>query len=205
MEVNHFKADTVLRLGDIDILKVLEKLNKLQISDWDTNEDFVINYNKGNKKALRSTQHITLKFSNKQSNPFQYITLSRWEDWKPLLMPIMEKVVSHYNYQKGCFPRVMFANLPSKCIIAPHTDGDEKGSIPHKIHIPLVTNDRCYFFIEEKRHFLEQGVAYEVNNSKKHGVANGGNSDRIHLIFEYLDFNAQTIEIQQQILKGEGI
>lgn len=202
MEINNWKAKGILNLGEVDVQSVLSKLKELTTDDWDTEEDFYVNYNKG-KKALSHTKHITLKFSDKKKKPYQYKTLSRWNNWEPYLLPLMEEIVNYYNYENGCFPRVMLANLPPKGFIAPHTDGDESGSIPHKIHIPLQSNEESFFFLEEQKFHLKVGSAYEVNNSIKHAVANGGKTERIHLIFEYLDFDAQTNIIQQQIKTGE--
>lgn len=202
MEVNKYKTKIVRNLGNVDISRLKHKIDQLKESDWDTEEDYKANYNK-ERTALLGTKHLIFKFSNKQVTPYEYTEYSRWMDWKEELLPLMDAATKPYNYDHGVYTRVMLANLPSKAFIRMHTDGDEAGTKPHKIHIPIQTNDSVYFFIEEERFHFEEGSAYEVNNSAKHAVANGGETDRIHLIFEYLDFNAQTKEIQQQIEMGE--
>lgn len=198
MEVNCHKTSSVVSIGRVDLAPLRLKMKQLRAMDWDTEEDFEANYNKG-KGALNATQHIILKFSDKQTSPFQYFELSRWKDWKEVVEPIMNQSTKHFGYANGYFPRVMFAKLPPKSFITPHTDGTNAGSIPHKIHIPIQTNESSYFYVEDEKFHLNEGVAYEVNNAVKHSVVNNGKTDRIHLIFEYLDFDAQPEIIQKQM------
>lgn len=207
MEINNRKAIGVHQIGKVDISLLQKKLSNLTDLDWDTKEDFEVNYNKQKsesefkvQKALDSTKHIIFKFANKQKSPFEYITCSRWDKWSKILLPIMNEATQYLSYENKYFPKVMLANLPSQNFIRPHTDGDEKGFIPHKIHVPIQTNKSSFFFLESERFFLEQGIAYEVNNGRLHSVVNGGVKDRIHLIFECLDFDAQSPEIKRQML-----
>lgn len=68
-----------------------------------------------------------------------------------------------------------------------------------RLHIPITTNERSFFFINESdNHWLEtdgiklpsiatyhlpaSGNAYVVDTTKYHSVYNGGRSDRIHLV-----------------------
>lgn len=204
METNVHKTEGIRELGSIDIALLKKKVEQLSDIDWDTEEDYAANYNK-DKGALLNTSHIILKFSNKQSNPFQYFECSRWKEWSEVLLPIMDQATSQFDYAHGFYPRVMLAKLSPKKFIGTHTDGDDSGSIPHKVHIPLETNKNSYFFIEEQRFNLLEGFAYEVNNRLKHSVANNGTTDRIHLIFEYLDFDAQSEVIKHQVNIGERL
>lgn len=200
MEINHHKAASILDLGRVEIEPLIQKLALLTEKDWDTQEDFEANYNKG-KGALNNTEHIIFKFSNKQVTPFEYFNCSRWEEWKNILMPILEQATLEYQYKNGFFTRVMLAKLPAKSFIFPHIDGNELGSIPHKIHIPIQTNEQTYFYVESIKYKLKAGWAYEVNNSVMHSAVNNGETDRIHLIFEYLDYNQQTETIKKQLEK----
>jgi hypothetical protein len=99
----------------------------------------------------------------------------------------MIQAVQPIGYKKGYFPRVMFAKMNPGTIIPEHIDGNTKGWIPHKIHIPLITNSDVLFSVHRIEHHFEKGIAYEVDNSGIHGVKNEGNTIRIHFIFEYLD------------------
>ena len=53
--------------------------------------------------------------------------------------------------------------------------------------MPLQTNPRVSFYVEPEYYHFPVGVAVEVNNLGVHAVKNDGDSDRIHLIFEYFD------------------
>jgi aspartyl/asparaginyl beta-hydroxylase (cupin superfamily) len=45
------------------------------------------------------------------------------------------------------------------------------------------------FYVDGEGYHFAEGEAVEVNNMGLHGVANRGDSDRIHLIFEYFDLD----------------
>lgn len=201
MEINNNKTDSIRELGKVRIKQLIEKLKLLTNIDWDTEEDFKANYNKRSKSVLNTTQHIILRFSNKQVDPFQYFSCSRWKEFAPILLPIMDAAAKPFGYIKGVYTRVMLAKLSPNCFIAPHKDGDKTGSIPHKIHIPLEINEGVFFYVDGIKYQLKEGEAYEVNNAAMHSVANSGDTDRIHLIFEYLDYNAQSRVIQNEIDK----
>ena len=78
----------------------------------------------------------------------------------------------------------MLAKLPAGCKIHRHRDAAPAAQFPHKIHIPLFTNDETFFCFDSEKKHLEVGKAYEVNNNIHHWAENNGQSDRIHLIFE---------------------
>lgn len=199
MEINPNKTALCRELGEVDINALSKRLAQLNDNDWDTPEDFETNNNKKPNRALNSTKHIILRFSDKQSTPYRYFNCSRWNDFAPILLPILNASTLPYNYKKGVYTRVMLANLPPKSFITPHTDGAKPVTIAHKIHIPLQTNDQAFFYIDGRKFSLKQGHAYEVNNSAKHSVANSGTTDRIHLIFEYLDYEQQSELIKKQM------
>jgi aspartyl/asparaginyl beta-hydroxylase (cupin superfamily) len=81
----------------------------------------------------------------------------------------------------------MLARMAPGGVIQPHRDANPAAKWPHKIHVPLLTNDRVTFTIEGRGYHLPEGEAVEVNNMGVHAVANAGDTDRIHLIFEYYD------------------
>jgi aspartyl/asparaginyl beta-hydroxylase (cupin superfamily) len=99
----------------------------------------------------------------------------------------MAQAVRPYGYARGEYPRVMLARMAPGGIIKPHRDANPAARWPHKIHVPLLTNDRVTFFVDGIGYRMPEGEAYEVNNMGVHAVENAGDSDRIHLIFEYYD------------------
>lgn len=195
MEKNLFKTDSIRELGKFDLRQLLEKVNFLSESDWNLEEDFKLNYNKSGK-ALSQVKHLTLRFINRQKEPYEYLESTRWEEWKSLLLPLMKQIVAPFEYKQAVFPKVMLANLAAGSFIPPHIDGGKQGYVPHKIHLPILTNNQSFFFLEDKKFHFEIAKAYEVNNGLRHAVVNNGSTNRIHLIFECLDFEIQPKSIQ---------
>jgi aspartyl/asparaginyl beta-hydroxylase (cupin superfamily) len=74
-------------------------------------------------------------------------------------------------------------------IIHPHRDENPAAKWPHKIHVPIQTNTDVTFFVDGTGYHLEEGEAVEVNNMGLHAVENRGETDRIHLIFEFYDLD----------------
>ena len=189
LEYTPNKTQSIHHLGNYEIDQLKQKVANLPAEYWDTKEDFKSNYNK--TKALKNVQHVIFKFADKREPPYKYFNLEKWESWKELLLPIMNNVVRSYGYQDGFYPRVMLAKLAPGGMISPHVDGIPPKVGGHKIHLVLNTNEDCYFYLVPDRHHLKVNNAYEINNARMHSVLNNGSSDRIHLIFEYLDINIQ--------------
>jgi hypothetical protein len=188
-EINRSKATTIRDLGPVDIAPLLDAVLALPEDAWDREEDFEANYNK--RGAISQGSHIIFRFSDRRETPYRYLELPVWTAWADRLLPVMHRAVAPYGYANPFFPRVMLARIPAGAFVPPHVDGDAAGHVPHKVHVPLLTNPRAFFFEEGVRHHLAPGRAWEVNNGIPHSVVNGGGNDRVHLIFEVLDGDAQ--------------
>ena len=151
------------------------------------------------KTGIGLTNHIMFTFSVKSEHELRYFKLPAWDHWKATLLPAMEAVTAPYGYARGYYPRVMLARLPAGKFVGPHKDGKDWAVHPHKIHIPIQTNDQSFFFLEKERFHFEVGKGYEVNNGLQHRVVNGGTTDRIHLIFEYMNWEEQEELVQQKM------
>ena len=68
-----------------------------------------------------------------------------------------------------------------------HMDENPSAIVPHKIHVPIKTDELAEFIEEKSSYYLKRGFAYEVNNRIAHGVKNKSENERIHLIFDYYD------------------
>ncbi len=189
-ERNTLKAPGVRDLGPVDVGSLVDSLDEIPDDTWDRPVDFRANYNKKGG-ALRHASHVIFRFSDRRATPIRYLELEIWDRWKARLLPVMREAAAPLGYRRHLFPRVMLAKLPAGAFIPPHVDGDTRGHVPHKIHVPLRTNSRAFFFLEGQRFHFEVGRAYEVNNGRMHSVVNGGDTDRVHLIFEYLNGELQ--------------
>jgi hypothetical protein len=138
-------------------------------------------------ETLDRTRHIVFRFVKDLKDWRTDYERPLWAQWQPLLQPVLDAAVKPYGYARGVFPRVMLARMAPGGIIQPHRDNMPAALWPHKIHVPLLTNDKVGFYIEPKTYYFPVGEAVEVNNLDVHAVKNEGDSDRIHLIFEYYD------------------
>jgi hypothetical protein len=183
LTANPRKTTGVRHLGLVDVAALRDAVLALDEAVW-----LRENAEKPNRViALDRTQHVVFKFI---SGPYDWrISFERplWQEWLPLLEPVLRQATAAYGYANGEFPRVMLARMPAGEVIKPHRDSAPAARWPHKIHVPLLTNPDVRFYVEPNEYHLEVGQAYEVNNLGVHAVRNGGAEPRVHLIFEYYD------------------
>jgi len=180
---NPRKTTSIRKLGSIDIAALLAAVQAIPEAVWDAE-----NADKPNKfEALDKTRHIVFRFVDSTRDWRGSHDRPRWEEWKALLQPVMDQAVADYGYARGVFPRVMLARMGPGGVIQPHIDANPAAKWPHKIHVPLTTNEKVGFVIGNTVHHFPVGEAVEVNNLGPHAVYNEGDSERIHLIFEYYD------------------
>lgn len=174
------KTDYFRHLGSADVEAVVERIKGIPESSWESENEA-----KPNKIAqLNDTRHIMFRFVTSTDNVFDFSDHPvLWDEWKDMLLPILEQAATKLGYTEYHFPRVMFARLPAGGEISGHSDGDASQFI-HKIHVPLITNDKTLFRVGRQAMHMPAGEIIEVNNKRVHAVSNEGETDRIHLIFE---------------------
>ena len=138
-------------------------------------------------EALDRTRHIVFRFVSDFQDWRKHYERPLWASWRPLIEPVLTQAVAPYGYANGEFPRVMLARMAPGGVIKPHRDANPAAKWPHKIHVPLLTSDRVVFYIDGVGYHFVEGEAVEVSNMAVHAVENNGDTDRIHLIFEYFD------------------
>lgn len=185
MQPNPRKTTSIRWLGQVAIEPLREAVLALPDSVWDAE-----NAKKPNRfGALDATRHIVFRFVSNFTDWRQSSDHPLWAEWRHLLEPVLRQATADYGYSRGAFPRVMLARMAPGGVIHPHRDQNPAAKWPHKIHVPLLTNDDVTFYVDGVGYHLDEGVAAEVNNMGVHGVANRGTTDRIHLIFEYFDLD----------------
>lgn len=110
-----------------------------------------------------------------------------WAHFAGHAMPLVREVIGKHYSSRGTIIRAMLAKLLAGKEIDEHFDDHPSFSVSHRIHVPLVTNDRVDFLIDGESFHLEEGIAYEVSNLDFHAVANRSNEDRVHFIFDYVE------------------
>lgn len=180
---NPRKTSSLRQLGKVDITDLLGAVLAIPEAVWDAE-----NADKPNKfEALDKTRHIVFRFVDSTRDWRGSHDRPLWREWQGLLEPVMAQAVRDYGYARGVFPRVMLARMEPGGVILPHIDANPAAKWPHKIHVPLTTNAKVGFRLGDAIHHFPVGDAVEVNNLGPHAVRNDGDTDRIHLIFEYYD------------------
>lgn len=197
---NPRKTTSVRQLGRIDVSALVAAVEAIPESTWDAE-----NAGKPNKfEALDKTRHIVFRFVDSTRDWRGSHDRPLWQHWRGLLEPVMAQAVRDYDYARGIFPRVMLARMAPGGVIQPHIDANPAAKWPHKIHVPLKTNERVVFFCGGAEHRFPVGEAVEVNNLGPHWVRNDGDTDRIHLIFEYFDADQPDPGWLVPFLKADG-
>ena len=185
MHANPRKTKSVKYLGELDVGSLRDDILAIPEAVWDLE-----NASKPNRfETLDKTRHIVFRFIKNLGDWREAYDRPLWGAWRSRLEPILAQATAPYGYARGSFPRIMLARMAPGGIIHPHTDNMPSATWPHKIHVPIKTNDHVQFFIDPDLHHFKEGQAVEVNNLGVHAVKNDGASDRIHLIFEYYDID----------------
>lgn len=183
VQPNPRKTRTFRQLGQVDIAALKEAVLAITEDQWNAE-----NAEKPNRfEALDVTRHIVFRFVSNYRDWRDSYDRPLWDAWKHLLLPVMAAATADYGYASGIYPRVMLARMVAGGVIKPHRDANPAAKWPHKIHIPIVTNDQVLFRVEGAQYVMPEGEAVEVNNMGVHSVENRGATDRINLIFEYYD------------------
>ncbi len=180
---NPHKTKSVKELGPVDISGIKGAILEIPEEVWNLE-----NQDKPNKfTELHKARHIVFRFVENMQDCTVYYDRPIWDEWKDKIQPVLDEAVKPYGYENGEFSRIMLARLEAGGEIAAHKDGSKAATFPHKIHIPIQTNDKVFFFANPKMYSFKEAHAYEVNNLDVHYAENGGDEDRIHLIFEYFN------------------
>jgi hypothetical protein len=90
---------------------------------------------------------------------------------------------------KGYIQSAILIKLPAGKSIPTHVDAALFFKKYHRIHIPLITNKQCFFTVGSETKHLKQGEIWEIDNGNlQHYVVNGGKTDRIHLLIDFLKY-----------------
>ncbi|MEO1246890.1 MAG: aspartyl/asparaginyl beta-hydroxylase domain-containing protein [Pseudomonadota bacterium] len=111
---------------------------------------------------------------------------SAWDRLYPFAAPVIAEILALGYPRGGKVVRLMAAKLRPGGRIALHADTHPSFGIGHRIHVPLKTNDQVEFIVDGQRVCMMPLHAYEIDNRRKHSVSNGGDDDRIHLVFDYV-------------------
>ena len=143
--------------------------------------------------TIKYTETFSLQGTKSNDHPLQYIfpadaSTNAWERSpkhlraKDLTVPLFDVpyVNSLLDTYKVGYGRCCI--LESKTCYTYHMD------ISKRIHIPIETNDKCFFVLnDEVVRLPADGSVYEVDTTKIHTFINGSMSIRTHIVGTLLD------------------
>lgn len=103
----------------------------------------------------------------------------QFEKFEPLIRPMLELLGQHYTFNQYA---AFIARLCPNGQIGMHHDAGAFLETCHRVHIPLQTNPKVAYCIENQEYYWQRGKAYEFDNTRLHGVKNRSDESRIHLV-----------------------
>jgi len=171
-----------LKKGDIPEELVDELFSKINSEHWH------INSVRNSMSNLENTQSIIMRFFSDyqkmradSSNFSRYIEdFSIYDHYRPVINKIKLELSKHYEYKNYM---VFLAKLFPYKNIGTHRDSSPFLETCYRIHIPIKTNSKVDYIIENTPYYWEKCGVYEFDNTRLHSVTNNSSEDRIHLMF----------------------
>jgi len=184
-------SDSFRKIGDIDTAEILKLASELSDEQWQAEE-----FRQRRYEVHRDTQTIGLVFDQdfRHSHPTRLPMLQIFE---VALRPVLQLVAEFYEesekgvqlteqYGFGYFIRATLVRLKAGGSIDEHTDNNFSLAHSHRVHIPIDTNEKVLFSVGKENRNLKVGEVVEINNRRPHSVKNQGDTDRIHLILDFV-------------------
>lgn len=148
-------------------------------------------------EAHRDTQTISLVYDYdfRHTNPTKRPAL---ELFAPAYRQILTVIADFYEapaeeaalwrgYGHGYFIRTTLVALSPGGEIATHQDKNFSLAHSHRVHVPVVTNDKVFFTVGNETINMQEGEIVEINNRREHSVRNEGKDSRVHLILDWVN------------------
>lgn len=101
------------------------------------------------------------------------------------------------EFQTMMLANCEIATLPPDTLIKLHYDGKWSHKFSRRIHIPITTNGECESIWINARVKMDIGKVYEINNRVLHGARNRGDTNRTHLIIDFIDPDVFNLEVSE--------
>jgi len=167
-------------LGRLDISNISNKIYNNNL-DW---EDY--NFRQERYKDHSETRTIPIIWCEK------FKEFKSWEPYYSIFktdIELVEEFIKCNLCSTGKMMSAILINLPAGKSIGRHRDSNPVGNRfnrCHRIHIPILTNEECFFEIDGELKIMRSGEVWEINNVRKlHSVYNNGKTDRIHLLIDW--------------------
>ena len=157
----------------------------------------------GMKLARRGPTHKSVEAAYLKATPETFRT--DLEGSPADLLHSVPTLKSFIEAVPGKVGRMLLARLDGHSCIKLHEDRNNPYfSETLRFHIPLVTNDRVWFFNTGKLYQMKKGELWCINNLGTHGVVNDSDKKRLHVIFDVF-IDDKIVELVQSAEENLGI
>jgi hypothetical protein len=180
-----------LKVGRHDVSSLKERVAAIPEEEWAANDARQRRF-----AVHQDTQTIHLLFDD----DFRHTNPTEWEMYHQLadvLQPLLNKISRFYNtsakarklrkdFGYGYFIRLNLVRLHAGGAVKRHIDRGYSLAHSHRVHIPIITNDRVDFTVGKQTIVMKEGEMWEVCNRRGHNVENNGDQPRINLIADWV-------------------
>jgi hypothetical protein len=166
-----------------DVQEMLRDIQRCKSQDW------LDHYDEGLSEDYGAIPLVSLDGRLDGADAQRPLPLSEYHRYQPTRfaneLPYFRKIMDAVQCPKG---RTRIMKLAPGAKIASHRDIAEEVAcfeFDHvRLHIPIQTNDKVFFYVGDERLHMAPGRLYYVNFIKKHWVHNGGDNMRTHLVMD---------------------
>lgn len=114
-----------------------------------------------------------------------------YDKYYPLIEPILEQLKQHYEYRQYA---AFFARLAPNSSVGEHADHGNFLSLCHRIHVPIITNDKVFYKIDGQMFSWKRGEVYEFDNMRRHTSINKSEEYRVHLVINLYNLTDEQLK-----------
>ncbi len=179
------------QIGEVDVSEIKRLINELKPESWNENS---IRQNVYDVHADTETINLAWDSDFRHVNPTRHPMLQTFaEPLRPMFQLIADYYENSVRWQDyfrknghGYFIRANIVKLIAGGKIKEHRDKNFSLAHSHRIHIPIITNDKVIFNIGDLSMNMLEGEVIEINNRMNHSVVNDSQQDRVHLILDWV-------------------
>lgn len=178
-------------IGDLDTAELKALVQGLTDEQW---QNFSVRQKRYEVHQHTETIGLVYDPDFRHSHPTR---LPMLETFESALRPALWMTADHFeetrsgqelvrNNGAGYFIRASLVRLKPHGTIAEHRDMNFSLTHSHRIHLPIVTNDKVLFTVGKETVHLREGQLTEINNRRTHSVHNDSPQHRVHLILDFV-------------------
>jgi len=179
------------KVGTVSMETILSILNSIEEEDW-----FVSDYRKGvgnmsdtNSIPVFHTPLCASGYCNME--PIRSIRKEKlYDKFFPLISPILDTLKTIYTFRQYS---LFISRLRPGGMIGFHVDRGNFLELCHRVHVPLKSNPKVEYVIDDKTYYWEPGNIYEFDNTRMHGVLNKSDDYRIHLVINLYNLSDEEL------------